>query len=63
MPGTNSAELEGKRAALYAHVSNTDERQNPETRLRLLRDYAERRGFSVAGEYVDQAFGRGGFAH
>ena len=47
-----------KRAALYARISTTDERQNPETQLRLLRTYAERRGFEVAGEYVDQASGR-----
>lgn len=55
MPGQNQKPL---RAALYARVSSTDDRQNPETQLRLLRDYAERRGFSVADEYVDQATGR-----
>jgi DNA invertase Pin-like site-specific DNA recombinase len=47
-----------KRAALYARVSTGEERQNPDTQLRRLREYAERRGFSVAGEYVDAASGR-----
>ncbi|WP_148278303.1 recombinase family protein [Salinibacter ruber] len=49
---------ENRRAALYARVSTTDDRQNPETQLQRLRDYADRRGFSVADEYVDAASGR-----
>ena len=43
------------RVAIYARVSTTD--QNPELQLRQLRDYAERRGFAVTREYVDQASG------
>ena len=31
--------------------------QHPETQLRELREYAERRGLNVAGEYVDHGFG------
>jgi DNA invertase Pin-like site-specific DNA recombinase len=46
-----------RRAALYARVSTDDKGQDPETQLRLLRDYAERRGFAVAGEFVDVASG------
>src|SRR5438552_6339616 len=41
-----------RRAALYARVS-TKNGQDPETQLIALRDYAQARGFRVAGEYVD----------
>ena len=41
-----------KRAALYARVS-TQNGQNPEMQLRELREYCERRGWEIAGEYVD----------
>ena len=43
------------RVAIYARVSTGE--QNPELQLRELRDYAERRGFIVHREYVDQATG------
>jgi DNA invertase Pin-like site-specific DNA recombinase len=43
------------RVAIYARVSTAD--QNPEPRLRELRDYATHRGFAVHREYVDQASG------
>ena len=43
------------RVAIYARVSTVD--QNPEPQLRELREYAERRGFAVHREYVDQASG------
>jgi DNA invertase Pin-like site-specific DNA recombinase len=43
------------RVAIYARVSTGE--QNPEPQLRELRDYAERRGFVVHREYVDQASG------
>jgi DNA invertase Pin-like site-specific DNA recombinase len=46
-----------RRAAIYARVSTVDGRQDPETQLRPLREYAERRGFPVAREYVDHASG------
>ena len=39
------------------HVSTEDRGQDPETQLRPLREYAERRGFLVAGEFVDRASG------
>ena len=38
-------------------MSTVDGRQDPETQLRQLREYAERRGFPVAREYVDHASG------
>lgn len=40
------------RVALYARVSTLNG-QNPEMQLRELREYATRRGWKVAGEYVD----------
>ncbi len=46
-----------RRAALYARVSTDDRGQDPETQLRLLREYAERRSFTVAAEFVDYASG------
>src|SRR6266513_5253110 len=39
------------KAAIYARVSTSD--QNCEMQLRELREYAIRRGWEVAGEYVD----------
>jgi DNA invertase Pin-like site-specific DNA recombinase len=41
------------RVALYARVS-TLTNQNPEMQLSELREYAARRGWTIAGEYVDQ---------
>ena len=46
-----------KRVAIYARVSTLDKGQDPETQLRQLREYAKRRGFDIAGEYVDYATG------
>ena len=46
------AKGKARRAALYARVS-TKNGQDPETQLIALRDYAQARGFHVAGEYVD----------
>lgn len=39
--------------ALYARVSTLNHQQDPQLQLRELRDYAERRGWQIAGEYVD----------
>jgi DNA invertase Pin-like site-specific DNA recombinase len=46
-----------KRAAFYVRVSTAD--QHPETQLRELREYAQRRGLTVAKEheFVDHGFG------
>src|SRR5512143_4214711 len=46
-----------RRAGLYARVSTDDRGQNPETQLRHLREYAARRGFTIATEFVDHASG------
>src|SRR5690348_13799382 len=40
------------KAFVYARVS-TNNGQNPEMQLRELRDYCQRRGFEIAGEFVD----------
>src|SRR5713101_56414 len=41
------------RAAIYARVSTIGNGQSPEMQLRELREYCERRGWQIAGEYVD----------
>ena len=42
-----------KRAAIYARVSTVGAGQDPGMQLKELREYCERRGWEVAGEYVD----------
>jgi len=42
------------RVALYARVSTLHHGQDTETQLRELREYAARRGWKIAGEYVDR---------
>jgi DNA invertase Pin-like site-specific DNA recombinase len=44
---------EQKRAAIYARVSTVGAGQDPGMQLAELREYCERRGWEVAGEYVD----------
>lgn len=41
------------RAAIYARVSTVGNGQSPEMQLRELREYLARRGWEIAGEYVD----------
>lgn len=41
------------KTALYARVSTADKGQDPEMQLRELREYCDRRGWTVAAEYVD----------
>ncbi len=41
------------KAALYARVSTANNGQNPEVQLRELREYCQRRGWELAGEYTD----------
>ena len=41
----------------YARVSTFDKGQDLETQLLQLREYVRRRGFDLAGEYVDHATG------
>jgi DNA invertase Pin-like site-specific DNA recombinase len=40
--------------AIYARVSTLNNGQSPEMQLRELREYVERRGWTLAGEYVDE---------
>jgi len=42
------------RAALYARVSTSNNGQDPSMQTRELREYCERRGWKVSGEYVDE---------
>jgi DNA invertase Pin-like site-specific DNA recombinase len=46
-----------KRVAIYARVSTVDKGQDPETQLMVLREYTERRGLQIVGEYIDYASG------
>ena len=41
------------KAAIYARVSTANGGQSPEMQLRELREYCHRRGWGVAGEFVD----------
>ena len=41
------------RAAIYARVSTVGQGQSPEVQIRELREYCVRRGWQLAGEYVD----------
>jgi DNA invertase Pin-like site-specific DNA recombinase len=42
------------RAAIYARVSTTNSGQSPEMQLRELREHAQRRGWEISCEYVDE---------
>ena len=44
------------RVALYARVSTADKGQDPRVQTLELHEYCQRRGWSVAGEYVDVGF-------
>jgi len=46
------------RVAIYARVSTNEGKQDPETQLRQLRQYAGARGFTIIGEFIDYATGR-----
>lgn len=41
------------RAAIYARVSTTGQGQSPEMQVRELHEYCQRRGWHIAGEFVD----------
>jgi DNA invertase Pin-like site-specific DNA recombinase len=51
MADTNSTPL---RVAVYARVSTIGNGQSPEMQLRELREYCDRRGWTLVGEYVDE---------
>jgi resolvase-like protein len=50
--GMDALEVE-MRIAIYARVSTANNGQDPAMQTRELREYARRRGWTVAGEYVD----------
>ena len=56
-PGTNGRPT---RVAIYARVSKGDGSQDEENQLLQLREYCERRGHELVGEYVDRESGRKG---
>src|SRR6201997_1808233 len=41
------------RAAIYARVSTSNNGQDPSVQTREIREYCERRGWQIVGEYVD----------
>jgi len=41
------------KTALYARLSTLDKSQDPTMQLRELREYCQRRGWTVTGEYID----------
>ncbi|MGO9611947.1 MAG: recombinase family protein [Dissulfurispiraceae bacterium] len=43
----------GNKAGLYARCSTVDKGQDPELQLVPLREYCQKRGFEITGEYVD----------
>jgi DNA invertase Pin-like site-specific DNA recombinase len=45
------------KTALYARVSTVNGQQDPEMQLRELREYAQRRGWEIAAEYIDRISG------
>jgi DNA invertase Pin-like site-specific DNA recombinase len=45
------------RVALYARVSTSNGQQSPEMQLVEMREFAERRGWTIAAEFVDRASG------
>jgi len=45
------------KVALYARVSKDDRRQDPENQLSRLREYTQRQGMEITGEYVDSCSG------
>ena len=50
-------EAQNMKAALYARVSTTNHGQDVNMQLRELREYCQRRGVEIAGEYTDSSSG------
>jgi DNA invertase Pin-like site-specific DNA recombinase len=47
------AQTRPARTAIYARVSTTNNGQDPRMQTRELREYCQRRGWTIAGEFVD----------
>jgi DNA invertase Pin-like site-specific DNA recombinase len=45
------------RAAIYCRVSTTDGSQNPDVQLQPLREFVEKRGWEIVGEFIDRESG------
>src|ERR1700719_3338543 len=52
-PGPSLSWRIAMKAAIYARVSTANNGQDPTMQTRELREYCDRRGWTVAGEYVD----------
>jgi DNA invertase Pin-like site-specific DNA recombinase len=50
---SRAGQSEGKRVAIYARVSKSHNGQDPQMQIREIREYCERRNWSVSHEYVD----------
>jgi len=53
-PSKHSSSKRPIRAALYARISTLNHGQDPEVQLRELREFCQRRGFTIAHECVDK---------
>jgi len=51
---TAHAQTRKTRAAIYARISTANSGQSPEMQLRELREHAQRRGWEISNEYVDE---------
>ena len=45
------------KVAIYCRISTSDGSQNPDVQLRPLREFIEKRGWQIVGEFVDQESG------
>lgn len=55
-----STDGSGKRAAIYLRISTRDGSQTEENQRRQLREFLNREGYELAGEFVDHESGRKG---
>src|SRR5579859_4492281 len=53
-PAVSPAQSARARAAIYARVSTSNNGQDPGMQTRELEEYCQRRGWEIAGTYVDQ---------
>ena len=53
-PSVSSEQSTRARAAIYARVSTSNNGQDPGMQTRELEEYCQRRGWELAGTYVDQ---------
>ena len=51
-------EYEGQTAVLYARVSTDDKDQRPEVQLATMREWANKEGIRIVGEYMEEKSGK-----